>query len=99
MRSLFSGPAVQRTPELQFQRPAAEIELSAADAKRLGVGNGDPVAVAAGGATLTLAARINRRLVSGAARVAEEHVRDLAGDTAVVTAAAPAAASAAGGGA
>ena len=26
-RPLFSGPAVERTPELQFQRPDAEVEL------------------------------------------------------------------------
>ena len=28
-RPLFSGPAVERVPELQFQRPAAEVELAA----------------------------------------------------------------------
>src|SRR5205814_3494896 len=30
-RPLFSGPAVERTPELQFQRPLAEVEVSRHD--------------------------------------------------------------------
>ncbi len=32
-RPLFSGAAVERTPELQFQRPAGELQLSRADAR------------------------------------------------------------------
>ena len=36
-RPLFSGPAVERVSELQFQRPAPEVELSAEDATKLGV--------------------------------------------------------------
>src|SRR5207248_3177489 len=32
-RPLFSGPAVERTPELGFQRPDAELELSEQDAQ------------------------------------------------------------------
>ena len=36
-RPLFSGPAVERVPELQFQRPDAEIELSAHDAEIRGI--------------------------------------------------------------
>ncbi len=32
-RPLFSGPAVERVSELQFQRPLPEIELSAEDAR------------------------------------------------------------------
>ena len=31
-KPLFSGPAVERVTELQFQRPQAEVELSEADA-------------------------------------------------------------------
>ncbi len=36
-RPLFSGAAVERTPELQFQRPAAEVELARADAESRGI--------------------------------------------------------------
>ncbi len=35
-RPLFSGPAVERTPELAFQRPDGEIELARADARARG---------------------------------------------------------------
>lgn len=77
-RALFSGAAVERVPQLAFQRPAAEIELSPGDADRLGVVTGDRVVVSSDGARVELAARINRRLVAGAARVAEEHAGGLA---------------------
>ena len=42
-RPLFSGPAVERIPELQFQRPGSEIELSADDAKKIGAQAGSTV--------------------------------------------------------
>ncbi|HWH54406.1 MAG TPA: molybdopterin-dependent oxidoreductase [Gaiellaceae bacterium] len=76
-RPLFSGPAVERVPELQFQRPAAEIELSAEDAERLGVSTGEPVQVRSNGTSVELRARPNRRLKPGVARVPENHARDL----------------------
>jgi NADH-quinone oxidoreductase subunit G len=76
-RPLFSGAAVERVPELQFQRPAPEIELSADDAKRLGVSANEPVDVRSNGTSVELRARINRRLRAGTARVAQEHARNL----------------------
>jgi NADH-quinone oxidoreductase subunit G len=76
-RPLFSGPAVERIPELQFQRPAREIELSADDAKRLRVEPGSSVHVRSNGTSVELRARVNRKLVKGVARVANEHARDL----------------------
>jgi NADH-quinone oxidoreductase subunit G len=76
-RPLFSGPAVERVPELQFQRPVAEVELSAEDASRRGISTGDDVVVRSNGTSATLRARVNRRLVTGVARIAEEHSRDL----------------------
>jgi predicted molibdopterin-dependent oxidoreductase YjgC len=68
---------VERTPELQFQRPAAEVELSADDAQRRGVGTGDTVIVRSNGTSATLRARVNRRLRAGVVRIADEHARDL----------------------
>src|SRR5581483_2622396 len=44
-RPLFSGPAVERTPELHFQRPAGEIEMARADARARGLAGGDMVRV------------------------------------------------------
>ncbi len=83
-RALFSGPAVERIPELQFQRPAEELELSVEDAARLGIAGGNTVVVSSEGASATLRARVNRRLIAGAVRAAEEHVRELA-DSVTVT--------------
>jgi NADH dehydrogenase/NADH:ubiquinone oxidoreductase subunit G len=82
-KPLFSGPAVERVRELQFQRPQAEAELSADDAKRAGVANGDQVTLTAGEQSVTLRARVNRRLRSGIVRVAEEHAGGLQGPVAV----------------
>jgi len=76
-RPLFSGAAVERVPELQFQRPAPEIELAARDAKRLGVKRGDPVSVRSNGTSVELRAAINKRLKPGVVRVADDHARDL----------------------
>jgi len=72
-KPLFSGPAVERVTELQFQRPRAEVELSSADADRYGVRTGDEVTLASGDASVTLRARIDRRLRAGIARVPVEH--------------------------
>jgi predicted molibdopterin-dependent oxidoreductase YjgC len=76
-RPLFSGPAVERVPELQFQRPPAEIELSLDDAQRRGIATGDDVVVRSNGTSATLRARVNRRLAGGVVRVAEEHAAEL----------------------
>jgi len=78
-KPLFSGPAVERVTELQFQRPQAEAELSADDARRAGVANGDQVTLTAGDHAVTLRARVNRRMRSGIVRVAAEHAGGLQG--------------------
>ena len=76
-RPLFSGPAVERTPELQFQRPAAEVELAYDDAQRRGIAAGDEVVVKSNGTSRTLRARVNRKLLEGVVRIADEHAADL----------------------
>ena len=78
-KPLFSGPAVERVDELQFQRPAAEVELNRDDAHARGIANGDTVTLSAHGATATLRARVNKQLRPGIARVANEHAGDLHG--------------------
>jgi predicted molibdopterin-dependent oxidoreductase YjgC len=82
-KPLFSGPAVERVPELQFQRPAREVELSPEDAKRLGVGNGDEVVLSQNGTSLRLRTRLARDVRAGVARVPEEHAGGLGGRVAV----------------
>ena len=76
-RPLFAGPAVERVPELGFQRPGPDVELSAADAESLGIANGDQVVVRSNGTSVELRARVNRKLIAGVARVADEHAGDL----------------------
>jgi NADH-quinone oxidoreductase subunit G len=76
-RALFSGPAVERVPQLDFQRPPPEVELAAGDADRRGIASGDAVLVRSNGTSVALRARVNRKLVEGVARIAEEHAADL----------------------
>jgi NADH-quinone oxidoreductase subunit G len=78
-KPLFSGAAVERVAELQFQRPQPELELSADDAQRRKIATGDLVTVGSNGSAVTLPARVNRRLRAGIARVALEHAEGLAG--------------------
>jgi NADH-quinone oxidoreductase subunit G len=72
-RPLFSGPAVERVPQLQFQRPLPEVELAYDDAQTRGIANGDPVLVASNGTSRELRARVNRRLRAGVARIASDY--------------------------
>jgi NADH-quinone oxidoreductase subunit G len=83
-RPHVSGPAVERVRELQFLRPEPEVELSFADAERRGIATGDSVRLRSNGTSVELRARVNRRLVEGVARVAEEHASDLHADVEVV---------------
>jgi predicted molibdopterin-dependent oxidoreductase YjgC len=76
-RGLFSGAAVERVSQLQFQRPLAEVELSAADAGELGLADGEPVVVSSNGTSRTLTARLNRRLRQGVVRMESEHAQGL----------------------
>ena len=76
-RPLFSGAAVERTPELEFQRPDAEIQLSREDANARGIRNGQTVTVSSNGTSVELRARVARDLQAGVARVARDHAADL----------------------
>ncbi len=78
-KPLFSGAAVERVTELQFQRPQPELELAAEDARRRRIATGDLVIVGSNGSAITLPARVNRLLRAGIARVAFEHAEGLAG--------------------
>ena len=78
-RPLFSGPAVERVPELEFQRPRPEVELSQADARARRIRTGDEVTVSQNGTSRELRARVTRSLQAGVARIATEHAGDLLG--------------------
>jgi NADH-quinone oxidoreductase subunit G len=77
-KALFSGPAVERVPELQFQRPQAEVELSPDDARRRKISSGDQVTVSHDGTSVALRARVNKNLRRGVVRIADEHAGELA---------------------
>jgi NADH-quinone oxidoreductase subunit G len=76
-RPLFTGPAVERVPELQFQRPHPEVQLSEDDARERGIGDGDTVTVSSNGTSLSLRARLTRELRRGVVRIADEYAGDL----------------------
>jgi len=78
-KPLFSGPAIERVTELQFQRPRAEAELSADEAARHGVKTGDEVTLSGGDASVRLRVRVNRQLRNGIVRVAQEHAGGVLG--------------------
>jgi NADH dehydrogenase/NADH:ubiquinone oxidoreductase subunit G len=76
-KPLFSGAAVDRTPELDFQRPDPEVHISPTDAKKRKIRNGSAVTVSSNGTSVVLRARIARDLAAGTVRIAEEHAGDL----------------------
>ena len=78
-RALFSGPAVERVPELQFQRPPPEVELAPEEAEARKITSGEPVKVTHVAAVRELRVRINPSLRPGIARIANEHAGELGG--------------------
>ncbi|MGB2875673.1 MAG: molybdopterin-dependent oxidoreductase [Gaiellaceae bacterium] len=78
-RPLFSGPAVDRVPELQFQRPGPEIELSPKDAGAREIASGDTVTVSHNGTSVQLRARVSSQLREGVVRIPLEHAGELGG--------------------
>jgi predicted molibdopterin-dependent oxidoreductase YjgC len=76
-RALFSGAAVERVPQLAFQRPAAEVELAHEDAATREIAAGETVRVSSNGTTRELRARLSRRLRSGVVRIPAEHAEGL----------------------
>ena len=68
-RPLFSGAAVERTPELEFMRPAGEVDLAPDDARARGIVGGDTVTVKSNGTSYELRARIARDLAPGLVRI------------------------------
>jgi NADH-quinone oxidoreductase subunit G len=84
-RALFSGPAVERVPELQFQRPLPEVELADEDARARGIRAGDDVTVRSNGTSVRLRARLNAELRDGVVRIAEEHAAGLQANVEIAT--------------
>jgi anaerobic selenocysteine-containing dehydrogenase len=85
-RPLFSGPAVERVPELAFQRAQPVLEIAPDDARARGITPGDEVDVSSNGTSARLRARISRTLPPGTVRAPAEHVADLPHDVEVTRA-------------
>jgi anaerobic selenocysteine-containing dehydrogenase len=78
-KPLFSGPAVERVPELQFQRPQAEVTLPRTYARAKGISNGDLVTLSSNGTSIELRASLSNDVRDGVALVADEHSQGLSG--------------------
>jgi NADH-quinone oxidoreductase subunit G len=64
-RDLWATPVTELNPALRFLAPAQRLELSATDAEKLGIENGDLAIVSANGASVTAAVAIRERLGDG----------------------------------
>ncbi len=84
-RPLFSGPAVERVPELQFLRALPQVQLSDSDARERGIQEGDTVTVRSNGTSVELRAHISRELRSGVVQIANEHASELQPDVEIST--------------
>jgi NADH-quinone oxidoreductase subunit G len=70
-RSIWAAPEVEISPALHFTVAEQLIELSPEDAQRLGIGNGDAVAVAQNGTRLQGKAAVRTGVPEGTAFLAE----------------------------
>jgi formylmethanofuran dehydrogenase subunit D len=70
-RTLWASKEVDVSPALQFARPEQVVELSPADAQRLGIGHGDDVEVGSNGHRLRGAAVVRDAVPQGSVFVAE----------------------------
>jgi NADH-quinone oxidoreductase subunit G len=77
-RSLWSSKEVDVSPALRFLRPRQVVELSPADAKRLGVADGDRVEVGSNGTRVRGAVRLRDAVPKGTVFLADGMPEDAA---------------------
>ncbi len=86
-RDLWASEVTEHSPALRFLMPAQTLELSLADAERLGVASGDDVTVRSNGHSVSARVAIRARIRPGAGFLIEGLTSDganrLAGATAV----------------
>jgi NADH-quinone oxidoreductase subunit G len=70
-RPIWAAPEVEISPALKYLVPHQHLELSPADAERLGIENGDQVQAASNGTRLSAVARIRSGVPAGSAFLAE----------------------------
>ena len=64
-RDLWAGPITELNPPLRFLAPQQRVEMSPADAERLGLKNGDEVKVAQNGSSVRAHVAIKERMREG----------------------------------
>jgi NADH-quinone oxidoreductase subunit G len=64
-RDIWAGPITELNPPLKFLQPRQRIELSPADAERLGLSNGDQVQVGQNGISVRARVQIRERIEPG----------------------------------
>jgi len=79
-RSIWAAAEVDASPALKFLAPRQQLELSPADADRLGVRQGDAVAVNADGATVKATVALRADVPAGTVFLGEATAEDAAGE-------------------
>jgi len=64
-RDLWAGPITELNPALRFLAPQQRVEISVADAERLGVKTGDKATVAQNGTSLQARVAVRERMQDG----------------------------------
>jgi NADH-quinone oxidoreductase subunit G len=70
-KDIWAGPITELNPPLKFLKPSQHLELSPADAQRLGLATGDKVRVTQGDRNLEATALIKERIPEGVCFLAE----------------------------
>ncbi|HEU5061635.1 MAG TPA: NADH-quinone oxidoreductase subunit NuoG [Solirubrobacterales bacterium] len=70
-RDLWAGPVTELNPPLRFLTPQQRVEISTADAERLGLKSGDRVRVGQNGSTVDANVQIKERVPAGVVFMAE----------------------------
>jgi len=70
-RDLWAGPITELNPPLKFLTPQQRVEVSPADAERLGLKTGEPVRVSDDGTTVEAQVQIKDRVPAGVVFLAE----------------------------
>jgi anaerobic selenocysteine-containing dehydrogenase len=70
-RDLWAGPITELNPPLKFLAPQQRLEISPADAERMGLKTGEKVRVSQNGSSVEAAVQIKERVAEGVGFLAE----------------------------
>ncbi len=75
-RDIWAGPITELNPPLKFLQPQQRVELSLADAERLGLSNDDTVRVSQNGSTVEASVQVRERIEQGVCFLIEGTAED-----------------------